>query len=141
MLFPGDYFIENQEEQSREAIEEAHRQLVRVYTTQIESLYCEVPIGRRAYVLRRLDEMVLRMRIEDLDDTTYISGFDYELAKKIRKDEGLTQKQLANIVSGGSRGNSAMISHFEKGRISKVGGFTRQYLTWLKEKGYNPFEI
>ncbi len=70
--------------------------------------------------------------------------FDPKTAYEIRKKAGLSQNQLANAINGDRISHfNKKISKYENGRETPTpnseGGI--KYLQWLKEQGYNPFNL
>ena len=65
--------------------------------------------------------------------------FDSNKARQIRSDSGLSLRELAKEIGV----SSAYISQLEnQDRIPRPKPLgTRKYLFWLKDKGYNPFNI
>lgn len=80
-------------------------------------------------------------KIDILNELERVSLFDRGIAKQIRLDAGLTVKKAAEIIGC----HEAYLSRYENGQ-RKVGFPTKgktviKYLRFLKEHGYNPFEL
>jgi len=75
--------------------------------------------------------------------------FSPSKARQVRENSGISPKGLAVIINdkvfGRNWGSSEMvIRNYEKGFLSpgiKKSRVVKGYLDWLKEKGYNPFDI
>jgi DNA-binding XRE family transcriptional regulator len=73
-------------------------------------------------------------------------AFNPKRAREVREKHGLTQKQLAKELSFDNKFSlSTQINKYETGKVKPSypprGEITKQYLTWLKEHDYNPFDL
>ncbi|MBI4452934.1 helix-turn-helix transcriptional regulator [Candidatus Woesearchaeota archaeon] len=89
-----------------------------------------------------LDSTGAQTEIRDVTQSSYQNPiFDGLQARVIRQQERLTQTDLAKLLGV----SQAAISSFEKGTrkpsFTTRSKFVNQYLTWLKEHGYDPYRI
>lgn len=126
----------------RSAQEELLNQRLRDFETSVESSigtiksrFEDLDIKHRYVFLQHMDEVI----------TDFIQRFSYDprIARKIRKDAGLNQGRLAEILGEGTRAevsNMERVAEFPSHNPVK-GSIRVAYYTWLKDHGYNPFGI
>ncbi len=121
--------------QKSKAIVEAERKLLEAYLSVIRDTYETADRNYQRRIIRDLESLTLPNSSE---------LFDRLKAKEIRNGNSLTTNQLAEIVglaegtlrnieSKGMRMKSNVDEQRFKGR--------KNYLIWLKEHGYNPFNL
>lgn len=64
--------------------------------------------------------------------------FDYKKAKELREQANLSLEELAKKVGLSS---PTTILGYESGKHIPEYSRSRGYVIWLKQKGYNPFEL
>lgn len=126
-------------------IERAHENLLDIYLGRIREKYKTLPSDRQEDFLGGLENLVqdLENGIPFAGRKPKISPFNPQEAKKIREEAGLTQAQL--VIKLKLEGHyTPTISRYESGMASPSNHpkeKTRKYLLWLKEHGYNPFNL
>jgi uncharacterized protein (UPF0297 family) len=90
---------------------------------------------------------LLEKIVDNFGEPSVCVLFNPELARKLRIAADLTQVQLGKLISI----DPTYITHFEKGRrnpvpVNPVDNVTPNekalgYLNWLKEQGYNPYNL
>lgn len=118
-------------------LEKAQEKLLETYLSSIRADYHKFP-GRRDFILEKLDDFVKGL------ERVVMPLYDREIAKKIRKEAGLSQQELAQKIEIDKLGY-VKISRFESGKRipgnPPQGETARKYLEWLKGHGYNPYDI
>ena len=136
-------------EETREKYENARLNLVEQYLSTIRREYQELRPEEKEILVGRLDEIVNCIQEDNLTDLTANSirknlNFNGRKAKKVREECGISQSQLAQDLELGKPGQIA-ISRYEGGKEKPSnpprGKTSTSYMGWLKEKGYNPFEL
>jgi len=132
--------MENQFEQAmckaKLKIYEAEKEFLSFYYNRISCIYSE---GND--ILKKNVRTKLELLIEDLATIDHNDPFDSLIAKKMRKVSSLSQAQLAKLLEM----EQQTLSRYERiggPRIKnrdKIKG--SRYFKWLKEQGYNPYEI
>lgn len=73
--------------------------------------------------------------------------FDGERARRLRVDAGIKTSDLTRSLNrrGGGGSLHRTILNYESGRLptteEELNGIGKGYLNWLKERGYNPYNI
>lgn len=140
---------------ARAQLEEAQTNLVEAYLTRIREGYQTLEPRQKEFVLGGLDALVNDIENGSFTDVSGISSashstrknlaYDPERAKEIRKQVGYSsQRQLAEELGLGASG-LASINKYEAGKVKPSnpprGKTSIAYINWLKEQGYNPFEL
>ncbi|MFA6461161.1 MAG: hypothetical protein WCV90_02755 [Candidatus Woesearchaeota archaeon] len=117
------------------------------YLVSLTEAYNRAPLRYKEEVQRNLERTILTLEGIVLDREESASSkrlrrialFDYQKAEEIRVKAGLTTYQLEDVL--GVKG----VQHYEDGsRIPTNpprGEFSKKYLAWLKEQGYNPYDL
>ncbi|MEK6871446.1 MAG: helix-turn-helix transcriptional regulator [Nanoarchaeota archaeon] len=124
-------------ESTREVLAEARDALVDSYLGRVKELYVSFDETRKNFIQGRLEKL-----IEELEaGTISISRFDSYLALEARKKAGISQTYLAKKLDLAR----TQLCRFEKGQgfslTNPQGKQIIEYLSWLKEQGYNPYNI
>jgi len=140
---------------ARAQLVEAETNLVETYLTKIREEYQTLEPRQKEFVLGGLDALV--NNIENGNFTEQLTpnssskkttrknlAYDAEEARKIREKLGWTRDKLVKEL-GLSRGVYTQIGAYESGKIKPSNPprskTSEAYLNWLKEQGYNPFEL
>src|SRR3989344_4329850 len=87
----------------------------------------------------------LEILIEEANRPNSIPVFDSLKARRIREEAGLSKRELVGKLGlNGSKSAYILIAEYEKGaRIGtpKKNENSQRYLSWLKEQGYNPYNL
>ncbi|MAH06894.1 hypothetical protein CMI38_01430 [Candidatus Pacearchaeota archaeon] len=137
---------------TKEELEVTKTKLVELYLTKIQDSYKGLEPDHKSFVIEGLDALV-----RSIEGGIFTSGskaysqkrdqvFNPKKAREIREKFDLTQKQLAEELNFGNKFSlSTQINKYETGKVKPSypprGEITKQYLTWLKEHGYNPFSL
>ncbi|MEK6914777.1 MAG: hypothetical protein AABW83_03955 [Nanoarchaeota archaeon] len=136
---------------AREGLDEAQNKLIDAYLSEIRSCYLSLsePMGKIT-LQERLECIVNSIRRKDFTNLkiSYVknkySAFNPNEAKKIRENLGLTIDKLADSL-GFNRSGGVQINGYENCRRipgnPPRGKVPKAYLNWLKENGYNPFNL
>ena len=123
---------------ARRDVEVAKNKLLKVYFESIRQRYIGSNEAYRAQIISELEKL---LEGQTIGESKQIILFDGSIAREIRKKAGLRQKDLGN-KAGFTQG---YLSHIENGRQPRQNDHhrekTRKYLRWLKEHGYNPYNI
>ncbi len=121
---------------------------IRAYCDAIKRHYNNLPEKTQREIVNDLEVLLLQHYapgvIEEAEESIVPrkTCFNGEIARKIRIDAGLTQKQLCKLLRG-TLELQGKLSRYESNRLDIRGkegaGFKREYLDWLKSKGYDPF--
>lgn len=118
-------------------------------TDEVQAAFEAVGVEVRLIVAPPRAENIAAPRIEPETIETKTNAperpiFDGKQAKAIRKQEGLTQSDLAEVLKD-VPSKQTMISNFESGYVRPgfppQSKFVQNYLRWLKERGYNPYNL
>lgn len=73
------------------------------------------------------------------------SAFEGDVARKVRMVSGLTQFGLTEEIGFNNPSAKTMIGMYETGKVKPGnpprGEISKKYIEWLKEHGYNPFNL
>ncbi len=141
--------------QAKEEIEKARENLLNTYITQIKDQYVGLNTQERALLLEGLEKLVQsvesgKLSVEgDIQNrkSNYANiAFNYEEARKIREKESLTRGELLKRIFGKETLSlHHQIGGYERGENRPAnpprGDSAPKYLAWLKEHGYNPFDL
>ncbi len=119
---------------AKEKLAEAQLGMIEAYLIQIKNSYKSLPEGKRKIVMYGLERVV-----EAVENKEEENPFNSSEAKRVRKEAKLSQKKLADNLDTSPQN----ISRYETGEIPslKEGTSGRRYIEFLKEKGYDPFNI
>src|SRR3989344_6950203 len=135
-------------EQARKEIEKTQEAILRARTEYEERseefqrrLYASL-IKQQGEIFARANGTQRDRIIGMLEKNIIKNSFDTDRARKIREDSRLSQKELGEHLGI----PQPTITGYENARLSvpnpdKIIGQRRTYLEWLKERGYNPFNI
>ena len=121
-----------------EKIGKAKAELERARENVLESYFTQITINYRTS-----DERSKNLIIKGLERLLVVKGhgFNGEKARKIRMGSNLTLKDMGYIIGV----QPTFIGLLELGRAypgnPTKGELTKKYLLWLKEHGYNPFDL
>lgn len=104
-----------------------YQNLLETYIDIIKNKFNVENNNGRISLIRQLEEIVGKVE------------FDFKKVRKIREDKRFSRVELAKILEAGN----STICKYELGDVvpSSKGKTGRKYLEWLKEQGYNPFNI
>ena len=125
----------NKYENVDERQSEAYERLLDSYFNEVRKKYLQSDNNIRLYLLGRLESIIKeepRIIRKDL--------FDGNRAKSIRLKNGLSLRELAKMVKMPLQS----LVCYEKGAYApglKAGKGGRAYLEWLKDQGYEPFNL
>jgi|TARA_B100000315_G_C14266180_1_gene446525 DNA-binding XRE family transcriptional regulator len=140
---------------ARAQLEEAQTNLVEAYLTRIREGYQTLEPRQKEFVLGGLDALVNNIENGSFTEQSTPNSssreskrknlaYDSEVARKIREDLGWTREKLIEEL-GLSRGGYSQIGNYESGKINPSkpprGKTSVAYMNWLKEQGYNPFNL
>jgi len=145
--------------EAKERVEDARIALIDTYLAQIRSGY----LSSSNEHFRSAVENRLEFFVEDMEDGSIIGSvlgksmrknwsFDSKEARNVRKRAGLTMVDLAQKLLAQKLGTSVsqpsiinMIYRYENGKIKPrnppKGKIAKPYYDWLKEQGYNPYDL
>lgn len=130
---------ENQPEHG--TVGDVEKKIFQAYLDGLRNMYETAEPGLRGGVRHLLDDLIL---CPDNTITRYESApvFDASRAREIRQTIGLTTNKLGEKL----RFSQGTVSRYENTGITcndkrVLSGIERRYLLWLKEQGYNPFNI
>lgn len=134
-------------DEAKQQYAQSQNALFDTYLSSLRNLYSKLSFDQKTALLNALDSII----VNDFDVTlpstkTYFSDgkFVGSVAKQVRIDANLTQKQLSVKVLNFPEDYYVRVSMFETGRKTpsrtSKKGFTFDYLNWLKSRGYNPYD-
>lgn len=141
--------IEDKVGEAKVGVEIAKLNLVEAYLAKIRDVYMGVSFHQKDIFLNNLERIVLALEqnptprnVKPRNVKCMPSSYDPIKAKELRKCAGLSAIELGETVLD-SKSSYRQIYRYESGEISprptnKVG---KKYLNWLKEQGYNPFNL
>lgn len=132
--------------QAKGQVKKAQEDLLNLYFIKIREVYKTSETGKKEQLLRTLDSFISTQtnRIPTRKNLNY----DGKEAKDIRKKAGLTTRDLVKQL--GMEGTNINSSCHQLGKYElKIinpsnpprGEFSKKYIGWLKEQGYNPFSL
>lgn len=108
---------------------------------EIKNIYGSASPEKQSLIIGKLELVVEEINRSHSLSTT----FDHVRARKIREEAGLSKRELVGKLGlNGSKTAYILITDYEKGaRIGtpKKNENSQRYLSWLKEQGYNPYNI
>jgi DNA-binding transcriptional regulator YiaG len=121
---------------ARETVYQSNLALLDAYYKRIRELYQLSSSQRQTWLRERLEKIVNQL------EGKYTSPFDPEVAKRIRREqEHVSQGELAHQLQISLKS----IVRYETPGCFKESPPRRKeavrYLEWLKERGYNPFNL
>ncbi len=141
-------------EKARAELASAHRKLFGTYLERIRDIYNGLEFDEREYALRGLNSLVQKLESEgflafkpylELRSRRKNLAFDASKAREIRVKSGLSIDKLIERLGLARSGAYMLISKYEKGRLRPSnpprGETSKKYVAWLKENGYNPFNL
>jgi len=106
---------------------------------EIQQKYESSPSEKQSYIVGKLEVL-----LEEIDRSNP-STFDHVRARKIREEVGLSKAGLVGKLGlNGSKSAYILIAEYEKGArigMPKKNENSQRYLQWLKEQGYNPYNL
>jgi len=131
--------------EAKTGIEEAKLNLLDVYLVKLRDVYTAVPPELKDTFLSNLEQIVVTL--EQNPCPTGRSKFkmpglyDPYQGRSIRENAGLSAEDLGETLS--TKSAYRQIYRYESGETSprpttKIG---KKYLLWLKEQGYNPYNL
>lgn len=140
--------------QLKEEIQSAEERLLEAYFTTIKESYSSLQRGTQRSLLQYLDNLTQQLASGRVSTIPRLftapvsfegSVLDVKRLKAIREGEGLTLVELAEKLEAKNKLAAAgYICKLETGKdYPKTfrGNLTRAYFTWLKERGYNPYNL
>ncbi len=133
--------------QTKEEIEitqkELFNKLINQYLSIIKKEYQSLNPEDKKILVGELDKLVEKL---DRGTLSQIDVFDPDIAREIRKDEGLTITELVKILGLNNLASArSQINRYETGKVVPLNFSTAEvsskYIPWLKERGYNPFKL
>jgi len=122
-------------ESMKATLSKTQDELLETYLNRIRELHTDE--SARVFIQNGLENIIHKVeKMELTEDST----FNTLTAIKLRLDAGYsTQTNLANALSLTQK----QISFYELGKIKNPlsGSDARKYFLWLKEQGYNPFDL
>ena len=126
--------------------------LVDAYLSQIKSTYVSSDSDKRRQIEGTLEVLVNKLEKGEPIETLRSgklnkSPFDGAIARKIRTDLKLSFSELCTRIGFADLNNinsyKSFISRFENNRasIQPRSAEVLKYLNWLKEQGYNPYNL
>ncbi len=114
---------------------QTERELLSAYLSEISQGYHKLSVTERKFVLQRLDGITRSIR-----KNMKKYQFDPHEAKRVRKKAGLSCRILAAELGYAAQ---TSIANIEGGKYIPRGTTegSMKYLLWLKEKGYNPYDL
>jgi len=136
-------------ESLEKGIEKAYDSVISDYLDYIKKDYSLFPKAKKVVLLEGLEKLVEKLgnmnyKVEQ-DKVGYVrpvyegKTFDGKIAREIREKEGLTQREAAAYFGI----SYSLLVKAEKNEIKHPQKNARRktYLLWLKENGYDPFNI
>ncbi|MEK6910706.1 MAG: helix-turn-helix transcriptional regulator [Nanoarchaeota archaeon] len=113
-------------------LSKAKLSLLEAYFQKIRTRFPELNTHREIFVFSSLEKIVNNLGNTEKSTTKEL---DKENLEKIRKEAGLTQKELAMQLGI----NDYNICRYERGGLCypPTGRKMSKYVEWLKERGYN----
>ncbi|HLC59886.1 MAG TPA: hypothetical protein VJJ52_00480 [Candidatus Nanoarchaeia archaeon] len=125
-------------EEVRAMVSEVGIRLLDAYYRKIKELYSSSNGQRQRWVIGRLESLVSRLEREQ---NPLSNPFDLGIAREIREHEHISQLKLSLQINTSVKSISRYETadyFFKNERLSKT---EIRYLEWLKERGYNPFNL
>lgn len=136
---------------AKEQLEIAQTNLLETYLSRIKETYLNLESKQKGAVLNGLDSLVTSIENKTLkyfspkrEHIGTNSNFDGKKAREIRTQAGLTYEELVKNLELKvyARG---VINSFEVGRTKPRNpprtNLAKKYINWLKENGYNPYNL
>lgn len=138
MIRTAEYEKDNSVEQARALLSEGYTKLVDAYCDRIRELYQSSSSQRQNWLIGRLEKIVGQLEIEHNPPS---GPFDPEIARRVREQEHISQGKLALQLQTSLKSiqRYETVGYF-KGITMKEKKAGR-YLEWLKERGYNPYNL
>ena len=127
-------------DEARAMFSEGAIRLLDAYYTRIRELYQSSSGESQRWVIGRLESLVNRLEEKN---NTKSNPFDTKIARRIREEAGISQAELAIQTQTSLKSISRYEgSEFGPARFShKPSEKAFAYLNWLKDKGYNPYNL
>ena len=138
-----DETIEDKLEEAKVELETAKLNLLGAYLAKIKSVYVGISLEQKDYFLTNLEKMVLTLEQNPLPKRrsrfNLHSLYNPSQGRGIREGIGCSRKELAERIGMSAR----MLYRYENGEYFPRPSITvgRKYLLWLKEQGYNPYNL
>ncbi|MBI2499851.1 helix-turn-helix transcriptional regulator [Candidatus Woesearchaeota archaeon] len=125
----------------QKALDDIERKIFEAYLDGLKNMYETAEPGLRGGVRHLLDDLILYP-----NNTIIRYGkapvFDGSRAREIRQTVGITTTRLGEKL----KFSQGTVSRYENRGIAgddknSLSAIERRYLLWLKEQGYNPFNI
>ncbi|MEK6939987.1 MAG: helix-turn-helix domain-containing protein [Nanoarchaeota archaeon] len=128
--------IEDKVTEAKAEVEGAKLNLLGAYLSKIQAVYTRISPEQKDDFLANLEKIVIKLEQNPLPKPGL---YDTSKGREIRKGLGLSKKELAEFIGVQNR----MLYRYENGEVSprptnKVG---QKYLAWLKDQGYNPYNL
>ena len=128
-------------EEERRKLEEAQFQMIEAYLDKIKTNYTSLPERKRQELMRGLEGITYGLfPINSSESIQQVIGvFNPEKARQVRIGVGINQRELAKQLGA----IASNLCRYERGKTipgmdQPVG---KTYLLWLKQQGYNPYNI
>lgn len=125
----------------KEGLEIARDNLLEAYFSEIRESYKSSNLDQKS-IIGSLEYLVCRLKSKK--ESRKNNSFDYLEARRVRENAGLSQGELAKKLEFTGAGN-IKISLYERGVKTPSNPpqseKARKYLEWLKEQGYNPYNL
>lgn len=136
-------------ERARQELVESQKRMLRVYLDRVQEYYAASNEVAKTKVLDGLDVFITRMEDSRIVEIFPIPNrknlaFDASLAIEVRKKKYPVRSDFLRELGLDPRG-CVVIERYERGQGKPCnpprGKIPKLYLTWLKEHGYNPFNL
>lgn len=129
--------------ESQQAYRKAQEMLLASYLNRINEISDLIDTKNRNHLLKSLESVVLQAEKNLQDSVPKNASYDPEIAAQTRKNTGLSQRRLA--LELGHPSGAIAIAQYETGKHKPKNPpeseFVKKYLGWLKDNGYNPFNL
>ena len=127
-------------EANKDQIRKAREKVVLAYLEMIRLYYHTISEDKQIQLKNTLETLVSRLEVGSIMLT-----FNPKKAAELRKAAGLSQNELGITLTNNTKipHSQSTISKYETGREipNPKNEASGRYLKWLKDKGYNPYDI
>lgn len=130
----------------RNQLNEDFNLLIDLYFNEVRTKYTDFDEEGRNFIESRLEHLIGELDQFEIKERK-ITKFDGILAKRVRASTGLSITQLVKneLKIDPNKGYDGAISCFERGKriphYPSKGKYLNRYLLWLKDHGYNPYNL
>jgi hypothetical protein len=122
--------------------EDSEGKILEAYLLTIRKKYEESSSQERSLIRHGL-ELVIRYPKQTDYPQNEPGKFNKDIARKVRIDARLSAKELGKLlgITGGTIGTYENPALLPPSPLFRTKGSARRYLHWLKDHGYNPYDL